>query len=106
MEVDNYAFDLTISAYRISVVVLTEYGLAWLGRLLIWEDCYYEPFPCQFPPRVAGMETSNLPFGNGERSWLSSDFQSSQLGTREEDILCSLINKMMVNNSVNIVGEG
>lgn len=60
-----------------------------LGRLLIWEECYYEPLACPFPPRIDGIGTSNLSFGGGEG-----------------DRVCSLINRMMVNNSVNVVGEG
>lgn len=50
------------------------------SKLLIWEDCYYEPLPCPFPPRNFGT--------------------SSQLGIQEEDRVGSLINKMAVNNSV------
>ncbi|KAE9616777.1 putative transcription factor bHLH family [Lupinus albus] len=70
-------------------------------KLLIWEDCYYEPLPSHFPPNIVG--TSNLPYQDGEGCWFSSD---SQLGIQEEDKVCSLINKMMVNNSVNVIGEG
>ncbi|XP_057749182.1 transcription factor LHW-like [Arachis stenosperma] len=65
------------------------------SKLLIWEDCYYEPLPSPFPASVAG-----------EGSWFSSESQLSQLGIQDEDRVCSLINKMMVNNSVNIAGEG
>ncbi|XP_057457481.1 transcription factor LHW-like [Lotus japonicus] len=56
------------------------------SKLLIWEDCYYEPLPCPFPPRNFGT--------------------SSQLGIQEEDRVGSLINKMAVNNSVVVAGEG
>ncbi|MED6220193.1 hypothetical protein PIB30_042567 [Stylosanthes scabra] len=68
------------------------------SKLLIWEDCYYELLPTPFPASVSGV--SNLPYQDGDRSWFSS------LGIQEEDRVCSLINKMMVNNSVNIAGEG
>ncbi|XP_057728376.1 transcription factor LHW-like [Arachis stenosperma] len=67
------------------------------SKLLIWEECYYEPLPCSFPQPN---------FGNGEGSWFSSESHSSQMGIQEEDRVCSLINKMTVNNSVNIAGEG
>ncbi|XP_019448873.1 PREDICTED: transcription factor LHW-like isoform X2 [Lupinus angustifolius] len=70
-------------------------------KLLIWEDCYYEPMPPHFTPHIVGR--SNLPYQDGEGCWFSSD---SQPGIQEEDKVCSLINKMMVNNSVNIIGEG
>ncbi|XP_028808308.1 transcription factor LHW [Neltuma alba] len=58
-------------------------------KLLIWEECYYEPLPCPFPPNIDRTGTSNLSFG-----------------AVEGDRVCSLINRMMVNNSVNIAGEG
>ncbi|XP_061349323.1 transcription factor LHW-like [Gastrolobium bilobum] len=67
------------------------------SKLLIWEECYYEPVPCPFPPRNFG--TSNLPYQNGEGCWFSSEIQ-------KEDRVCSLINKMTVNNSVIVAGEG
>ncbi|CAL0333953.1 unnamed protein product [Lupinus luteus] len=69
-------------------------------KLLIWEDCFYELLPSLLPPRIVG--TSNLPYQDGEGCWFSSE---SQLGI-QEDKVGSLINKMMVNNSVNIIGEG
>ena len=77
-----------IVVYDIYLFELTKYGL--LGRLLIWEDYYYEPLPSPFPPR------------DGEGCWFSSESQLIQ----EEDRVCVLINKMMVNNSVSIAGEG
>ncbi|KAL5056311.1 hypothetical protein RYX36_036993 [Vicia faba] len=71
------------------------------SKLLIWEDCYYEPLPSRYLPQVAG--TSNLPYRDREGCWFSSD---SQLRIQEDDRVCSLINKMMVNNSVNVAGQG
>jgi len=84
---------------NICLFELTKYGL--LGRLLIWEDYYYEPLPSPFPPRTVGR--SNFPYQDGEGCWFSSE---SQLGIQEEDRVRVLINKMMVNNSVSIAGEG
>ncbi|TKY48687.1 Transcription factor LHW [Spatholobus suberectus] len=72
------------------------------SKLLIWEECYYEPLPC--PPRMFGMP--DLPYQKGDGCWFSSESQLSQLGIQEEDRICSLINKMTVNNSVIIAGEG
>ncbi|KAE9593107.1 putative transcription factor bHLH family [Lupinus albus] len=69
-------------------------------KLLIWEDCFYELLPSLLPPRIVG--TSNLPYQDGEGCWFSSE---SQLGI-QEDKVGSLIKKMMVNNSVNIIGDG
>lgn len=71
------------------------------SKLLIWEDCYYEPLPSHFLPQIVG--TSNLPYRDGEGCWFSSD---SQLRIQEDDRVGSLINKMMVNNSVNVAGQG
>lgn len=71
------------------------------SKLLIWEDCYYEPLPSTFLPQNVG--TSNLPYQDREGCWFSSD---SQLRIQEDDRVCSLINKMMVNNSVNVAGQG
>lgn len=59
-------------------------------RLLIWEECHYEPSSCS-----AELE------GN----W-SSDIHSLQLGIQAGDRVHFLINKMMMNNHVNVVGEG
>ncbi|KAK4255295.1 hypothetical protein QN277_008310 [Acacia crassicarpa] len=58
-------------------------------KLLIWEECYYEPLPCPFPQNIDRNGTSNLSFRGVEG-----------------DRVCSLINRMVVNNSVNIAGEG
>ncbi|KAJ1407475.1 hypothetical protein SESBI_24282 [Sesbania bispinosa] len=70
------------------------------SKLLIWEECYYDPLSCPFPPHSFGM--SNLPNQNGEGCWFSSE---SQVGI-QEDRISSLINKMIVNNSVIVAGEG
>ncbi|XP_027342406.1 transcription factor LHW-like isoform X2 [Abrus precatorius] len=74
------------------------------SKLLIWEECYYEPLPCSIPSRILGR--SDLPHLNGEGCWFSSESQSSHLGIQEEDRVSSLINKMTVNNSVIVAGEG
>lgn len=70
-------------------------------RLLIWEDCYYDPSPC-FAPCISGSET----FGEWEGSWDSPKLRSSQLRIQAGDRVRSLINFMMMNNQVNVVGEG
>jgi len=48
----------------------------------------------------------DLPYQNGEGCWFSLEYRSSQLGIQEDDQVSSLINKMTVNNSVIIAGEG
>ncbi|WJX73792.1 hypothetical protein P8452_57532 [Trifolium repens] len=74
------------------------------SKLLIWEECYYEPLSCPSPHGIVGM--SNLSNPNGEGSWFSSESQSSRLGIQEEDRVSSLINKMTANNLVIVAGEG
>ncbi|WJX69027.1 hypothetical protein P8452_53335 [Trifolium repens] len=74
------------------------------SKLLIWEDCYYEPLSCPSPNGIVGM--SNFSNPNGEGCWFSSESQSSNLGIQEEDRVSSLINKMTVNNLVIVAGEG
>ncbi|KAJ6750466.1 hypothetical protein OIU85_001043 [Salix viminalis] len=74
-------------------------------KLLIWEECHYEPTLWSAPPSTSGTENRALPFGEWE-GHLGSDVHSSQLQIQAGGRLCSLINKMMVNNQVNIVGEG
>lgn len=87
-----------------------EFLLSWvltmyftLCRLLIWEECYYEPTLSAVPPCIAGVENRELPFGEWEGDWGSET--SSQLGSQPWDKVHLLINKMM-NNRINIVGQG
>ncbi|GAV80524.1 bHLH-MYC_N domain-containing protein [Cephalotus follicularis] len=75
-------------------------------KLLIWEECYYGPTQCSVPPCMLGVEDPELSFGDGEGCWGSSEIHSSQLGIQAEDKVQSLIHKMMMNNQVNVVGEG
>lgn len=70
-------------------------------KLLIWEDCYYEPSPCS-TPCISGSET----FREWEGSWDSPEIRSSQLRSQLGDRVHSLINFMMMNNQVNVLGEG
>ncbi|KAL5763669.1 hypothetical protein ACOSP7_016022 [Xanthoceras sorbifolium] len=64
-------------------------------KLLIWEECYYQPTPC-----------SEIPFGEWEGRWGCSEISSSQNGIQAGDRVQFLINQMMINNQVNLVGEG
>jgi hypothetical protein len=74
---------------------------SYLGRLLIWEDCYYGPSPSS-APCISGSET----FREWEGSWDSPEIRSSQLRSQVGDKVHSLVNVMMMNNQVNVVGEG
>ncbi|CAK8535462.1 unnamed protein product [Lathyrus sativus] len=74
------------------------------SKLLIWEECYHEPFSRPSTHGIVGM--SNVRNPNEEGCWFSSEFQSAPLGIQEEDRVSSLINKLTVNNLVVVAGEG
>ncbi|GMI97299.1 LONESOME HIGHWAY [Hibiscus trionum] len=74
-------------------------------KLLIWEECYYEPAPSLVPPCIAGLQNPGLLFGEQEGCWGSET--SSQFGSQTwDDKVHLLINKMMINNRIIIVGQG
>ncbi|EXB38407.1 hypothetical protein L484_022306 [Morus notabilis] len=75
-------------------------------KLLIWEECHYEPSKSSLPTHMSGAGSAELPFEEWERLWMSSETCSSQLGSQVGDRVSSLISKMMINNQFNIVGEG
>ena len=73
--------------------------------MLIWEECHSESTLCSVSPSTSGTENLVLPFR--ERvGCLGSEVHSSLFGVHEGDRLRPLINKMMANNQVIIVGEG
>ncbi|KDO46593.1 hypothetical protein CISIN_1g036631mg [Citrus sinensis] len=63
-------------------------------KLLIWEECHYESTP-----------HPDIPFGEWDGCWGSYEILS-RLRIQAEDRVQLLINKMMNNNQVNVVGEG
>ncbi|XP_022752518.1 transcription factor LHW [Durio zibethinus] len=73
-------------------------------KLIIWEECYYEPALSSVPPCITGLQNSELPFGEWEGCWGSET--SSQFASQPWDKVHLLINKMMMNNRINIVGQG
>ncbi|KAK9279754.1 hypothetical protein L1049_013436 [Liquidambar formosana] len=74
-------------------------------KLLIWEECYYEPLPCSALPHISGIESSELPFEEWEECWVSPQTRTSQLKGQARDRVHSLVNRMM-SNQVNVLGEG
>lgn len=64
-------------------------------KLLIWEEHYNEPSP-----------NPEVPFGGWEGCWGTSDIGSSLLGNQAGDRVQQLINKMMLDNHVHVLGEG
>ena len=77
-----------------------------LGRLLIWEECHCEFIPSSGLPHGSGMENSEVPFEDWEGCWVSPETRISQLDGQAVESIYFLVNKMMMNNQVNIVGEG
>ncbi|XP_057480151.1 transcription factor LHW-like [Actinidia eriantha] len=75
-------------------------------KLLIWEECYYETIPCSALPRIPGIESSEMAFEEWEARRFAAESRISQIGVQAENNVGSLINKMMMGNRVNIVGEG
>ncbi|XVE79167.1 hypothetical protein DITRI_Ditri14bG0036100 [Diplodiscus trichospermus] len=73
-------------------------------KLLIWEECYYEPAMSSVPPCITGIQNPELPFGEWEGCWGSQT--SFQLGSQPWDKVHLLINKMMMDNRIHIVGQG
>lgn len=63
-------------------------------KLLIWEECHYESTP-----------HPDIPFGEWDGCWGSYEILA-RLRIQAEDRVQLLINKMMNNNQVNVVGEG
>lgn len=75
-------------------------------KLLIWEECHYEPSKSSLPTHISGAGSTEIPFGEWERLWISSETCSSRLGRQVGDRVSALISKMIINNQFNIVGEG
>ncbi|KAK8336374.1 hypothetical protein V6Z12_A09G116300 [Gossypium hirsutum] len=74
-------------------------------RLLIWEECFYQPAPSSVSPSLVGVQNPELSFGEREGCWGLET--SSQLGSQKwDDKVHLLINKMNINNRINIVGQG
>ncbi|XP_057782032.1 transcription factor LHW-like isoform X2 [Salvia miltiorrhiza] len=62
-------------------------------NLLIWEECYYEPASCYGRPRISGNGTS-------------SETPNLQHGVPGGNRVHLLVNKMMADNHINVIGEG
>lgn len=74
-------------------------------RLLIWEECYYGPITYSSLPHISGIENPDV-FDEWEACWVSSEARNSLLGVQAGERVRPLVNKMMMNNHVNVVGEG
>ncbi|KAI3939192.1 hypothetical protein MKX01_002060 [Papaver californicum] len=72
-------------------------------RLLVWEEFHYEPVHSSSLP---GIETTDLLLKEWEGLLNSLENNLPQLGCQTEDKISLLINKMMINNQINVVGQG
>lgn len=76
------------------------------GRLLVWEECHYEPARYFSLPCISRIESTETLPKEWEGHVNSPESQISLLGCPVEDKVCALINKMMMNNQDCVVGEG
>lgn len=80
--------------------------LCFISRLLIWEECYCGPITYSGLPQMSGIQNPvhthderGAWFGSAEAHTLLREVQSG-------DRVQLLVNKMMMDNHVNLVGEG
>ncbi|OVA07152.1 Myc-type [Macleaya cordata] len=74
--------------------------------LLVWEEYHYEPARHSSLPAISGIESTELLLKEWEGLWNSPESHLPQLGCQTGDKVLLLINKMMINNQVHVVGEG
>ncbi|KAG6415197.1 hypothetical protein SASPL_122602 [Salvia splendens] len=75
-------------------------------NLLIWEDCYYEPTSCYGHPWISGNGISKIPYRDHNACSVSSETPNLQHGVPGGNRVHLLVNKMMADNHINVVGEG
>ncbi|KAL6506495.1 hypothetical protein OROGR_024676 [Orobanche gracilis] len=69
-------------------------------KLLIWEDCYYETASC------SGLSGYLNSFHDYNATRVSAEARDLRPDVRPMDMVHLLVNKMMMDNQVNILGEG
>lgn len=70
---------------------------------MIWEEYYYEPISCS---RLPGIENPEICLEDYDASWASAETRNLQPGVQAGNKVHMLVNKMMMDNYVNVVGEG
>ncbi|PSR95451.1 Transcription factor LHW like [Actinidia chinensis var. chinensis] len=75
-------------------------------KLLIWEDCYFEPNLCSTLTQDSGIDCSEKTLEEWEGCQLTAELRTPQVGDQEEDKVPSLVNRMMLDNRVKVVGQG
>ncbi|PIA54335.1 hypothetical protein AQUCO_00900698v1 [Aquilegia coerulea] len=74
--------------------------------LLVWEDFHYEPTRNSSLSSIAGVDSTDLLLKELEGRWSYHENRFPQFGGQGEDRVSSLLNRMMINNHVHVVGEG
>ncbi|KAK6787969.1 hypothetical protein RDI58_016494 [Solanum bulbocastanum] len=75
-------------------------------KILIWEESYYETSILSNIHGTSGVDNPELAFQDWSTGWVSGGVQNSQLQNQAGENLHLLVNKMMMDNQFNIVGEG
>ncbi|XP_027773601.1 transcription factor LHW-like isoform X2 [Solanum pennellii] len=75
-------------------------------KILIWEESYYETSTLSNIHGTSGVENPELAFQDWSTGWAFGGVQNSQLQNQAGENLHLLINKMMMDNQFNLVGEG
>ncbi|KAH0659577.1 hypothetical protein KY289_028325 [Solanum tuberosum] len=75
-------------------------------KILIWEESYYETSTLSNNHGTSGVENPELAFQDWSTGWVSGGVQNSQLQNQAGENLHLLVNKMMMDNQFNLVGEG
>ncbi|KAM3232101.1 hypothetical protein T459_18035 [Capsicum annuum] len=75
-------------------------------KLLIWEESYYETSTFSNIRGTSGVENPELAFQDWSACWVSGGVQNPQLLNQAGENLHFLVNKMMMDNQFNLVGEG
>ncbi|XP_015058490.1 transcription factor LHW [Solanum pennellii] len=75
-------------------------------KLLIWEESYYEPSTYSGIHGVPMVENPELPFHDWGVCWGPGEVRNPQLMNQAGERVQLLVNKMMVESQINIVGEG
>ncbi|KAL0418359.1 UNVERIFIED_CONTAM: Transcription factor LHW [Sesamum radiatum] len=75
-------------------------------KLLIWEECYYGPPSCSGLPGISGNGNPEIAFQGYDASCVLAETLNLQPGIHAGDKVHLLVNEMMMDNHVKIVGEG
>ncbi|KAL2511021.1 Transcription factor LHW [Abeliophyllum distichum] len=88
-----------------------DYAVFWkIGcqnpKLLIWEECYYTPLTCTGLPGMSRIENPKVVYEDYNASWVSAENHNLPPGFQAGNKVHVLVNQMMMDKHVNIVGEG